>query len=325
MVFSMILLFHTTDIFIWGFDYKLGRVRRDLNELKADGLLCNEVSGLAKLGYQYQYGIGADERLQSLAAVPFAFLLKQCPSPQAFVFHHSYAESAALPCADQSDAGFMPHAQYFPASLLREFNLDHIPYLGSFASGCTGLHSLIMTASGLCAFSSRDPVICLTADIKPAGTTYDALREKILTTDCSSGFVMGREKCGYQLLGISYYSSKRLHVPLVEIVKQTVQMVRSLTKALGVDGDNSDLIVHYPNIFPGAWDMVSKYLQIPRASHVMDGFADRAHCLSSDSIISLAARHCGQSGRLHVVVSFGSGLHLGVGIFREEDHYAPAV
>ena len=50
-----------------------------------------------------------------------------------------------------------------------------------------------------------------------------------------------------------------------------------------------------------------------------------AHCLSSDSIISLAARHCGQSGRLHVVVNFGSGLHLGVGIFREKERREPAV
>ena len=113
--------------------------------------------------------------------------------------------------------------------------------------------------------------------------------------------------------------------PLVEIVKLTVQMVRNLIKALGVDRDSGDLIVHYPNIFPNAWDMVSKYLKIPRASHVMEGFADRAHCLSSDSIISLAARHCGQSGRLHVVVNFGSGLHLGVGIFREKERREPAV
>lgn len=321
----MLLLFHTADIFIWGFNYKLGRAHRDLNELKATGLLCNEVSDLAKLGYQHQYGIDVDESLLSLAVATFSSLRKQCRNPQAFVFHHSYAESASLPCINQSEAGFMPHAQYFPAALLREFDLDHIPYLGSFASGCTGLLSLIMTASGLCAFSSRDPVICLTADIKPAGATYDSLREKILTTDCSSGFVIGREECGYQLLGINYYSTKRSHMPLVEIVKLTVQMVRDLTKALGVDGGNNDLMVHYPNIFPSAWDMVSKYLKVPRASHVMEGFADRAHCLSSDSIISLAARHCGQSGRLHVVVNFGSGLHLGVGIFREKERREPAV
>ena len=312
------MLFHTADIFIWGLKHQLGRTRRDLNELKAAGLLCNEVGELAKLGYEHNFGIAADESLLSLAAVPFAFLLARCPHPQALVFHHSYPESASL-SGGATEAGLMPHAQYFPAALMREFHLDHTPYLGSFATGCTGLLSLIMTACGFCAFSRRDPVICLTADIIPPGTTYDALREKILTTDCSSGFVLGREKNGYQVLGIAYYSTQRAIVPLVEIVKQTVLMVRDLVKALAIDCAKGEWIIHYPNIFPDAWKMVTQYLGMPRRSHVLDGLAERAHCLSSDSVISLAKLHHGQRGRLHVIVNFGSGLHLGVGIFREEE------
>ena len=114
------MLFHTADIFIWGLKHQLGRTRRDLNELKAAGLLCNEVGELAKLGYEHNFGIAADESLLSLAAVPFAFLLARCPHPQALVFHHSYPESASL-SGGATEAGLMPHAQYFPAALMREF------------------------------------------------------------------------------------------------------------------------------------------------------------------------------------------------------------
>jgi hypothetical protein len=39
--------------------------------------------------------------------------------------------------------------------------------------------------------------------------------------------------------------------------------------------------------------------------------AERAHLLSSDSVISLGKLHSGDEGRLHVVVNLGSGL-LGV-------------
>ena len=144
--------------------------------------------GDRQAGLCAHFGIGEDEDLLSLASVPFGRLLQRCPQPGALVFHHSYAASAAAHPGPATD-GFMPHAQYFPAALLRRFELDHVPYFGSFATGCTGLLSLILTAAGLCAFSQGAPVVCLTADVKPPGTTYDARREKILTSDCASGFL----------------------------------------------------------------------------------------------------------------------------------------
>jgi hypothetical protein len=311
------MLFPDAGIFLWGFSYQLGKVQRDLAELKQCGLLCNDVESIAKLGYQRNFGIKPDESLLSLVSGPFAGLLDRCRTPQALVVHHSYAESTSLQ-ADPTQAGFMPRVQYFPAALMREFHLDHIPYLGSFASGCAGLLSLLMTACCFQGSSRTEPVICLTADVKPTGSTYDAQREKILTSDCSSGFLLGREKCGYQLLGLSYYSTTRMIVPLVEIVKRSVQMTQGLAKDLGIDLAGGDVVLHYPNIFPTAWDMVTRYLQVPPERQVLDGLAERAHCLSSDAVISLSKQHGGGAGRVHVVVNFGSGLHLGVGIFREE-------
>jgi hypothetical protein len=317
------VLFPNAGIFVWGMTCQLGKVRRDLLELKRGGLLCNEVEAISQLGYRHNYGIGADETLLSLAVGVLEGLLARCRHPRALVVHHSYALNTSL-TADSEQTGFMSWVQYFPAALMRELRLDHIPYLGSFASGCTGLLSLLLTASSLWRNPGTEPVICLTADVKPPGSSYDALREKILTSDCCSGFLLGRDQCGYQLLGISYYSTTRMLVPLVEVVKRTVRMVRSLAKDLDLDLVGNEVVMHYPNIFPAAWAMVTQYLQVPPECHVMDGLAERAHCLSSDPVISLAKQHCGRAGRPHVVVNFGSGLHLGVCILREEENHDPS-
>jgi hypothetical protein len=313
----MKLLYLETEIYLWGMCFELGQTRRDLATLKREGLICNEVETLASQGYKENLSIGPGENLQSLAAGPFGRLLENCPTPRALVFHHSYPESAWLP-ADHSEIGFMSHLHYFPPVLMQRCNLDHVPYLMSFGSGCTGLLSMLMTAAGLCGKTDKNPIVCLTADVKPAGTTYDALREKILTTDCSSGFLVGQEKRGYRLLGIGYYSTTRHDVPFVEIVKRSVQMVRELASEAAIDLANSEVVMHYPNIFPPAWDMVTQYLRLPKEQHRLDGLAERAHCLSSDSVISLAKRHGGGAGRIHIVLNSGSGTHLGACILREE-------
>jgi len=76
-------------------------------------------------------------------------------------------------------------------------------------------------------------------------------------------FVVGREERGYQLLGVSYYSTTRKLVPLVEIVKRTVEMIQGLASELGLDLAGNDVVIHYPNIFPEPWKMVTGYLHIP--------------------------------------------------------------
>jgi hypothetical protein len=313
----MRLLYLDTGIYVWGICHQLGKKRRDLAELKHEGLICNEPEDLVAQGYKQNYSIGPGESLQSLAAGPFGRLLEQSRNPHALVFHHSYPDSASVP-ADKPEKGFMSRVHYFPPALMQRFKLDQVPYFVSFGSGCTGLLSMLMMAAGLLGKTTTDPLLCLTADVRPPGSTYDALREKILTSDCSSGFLVGREKRGYRLAGISYYSTSRQIVPLVQIVKLTVQMIRELAKEAAVDLSAGDAVVHYPNAFSAAWDMVTQYLQLPRERHVLEGLAERAHCLSSDSMISLAKLHGASAGRAHIVVNFGSGIHLGVCILTEE-------
>ena len=151
----------------------------------------------------------------------------------------------------------------------------------------------------------------------PPGLSFDLPRQRILGSDHSSAFLVGHEERGYQLLGLSYYSTTRKLVPLVEIVKRTVEMMQSLATELRLDLNGADIVIHYPNNFPDAWKMVTGYFLLPQIEHVMDEMPERAHCGATDSVISLTKWHRGQSGRLHFVVNYGVGLHLGVCILRE--------
>jgi hypothetical protein len=320
----MMLVYRRAPIFVHTFAHRLGSVRRDLNELKAGKLLAGEVETLGATGYRYCFGLGEDETLLKLAEGPLRLVLKRSAAPSALVFQHCHAESAVLP-TEPGDTIGASRNRYFAAEVMQALGIDHLPYFCSFASGCAGFLSLLVAAGGLFPDSDPRPTICVMADSRPAGIPFDLLRERILGSDHSSAFVVGREDRGYQLLGISYYSTVRKLVPLVEIVKRTVEMIQGLAGELRLDLIKSDVAIHYPNIFPDTWKMVTRYLRLPRVEHVMDEMAERAHCGATDSVISLAKLHRGQVGRLHVVVNYGVGLHLGVCILEERDGSASGV
>jgi hypothetical protein len=145
------------------------------------------------------------------------------------------------------------------------------------------------------------------ADCMPPEVPYDMLDERILGSDHSSAFAVGREQRGYQLLGINYYSTTRTKIPFLEIVKRTVHMVRELAANLGLDLAGSNSAIHYPNIFPETWATVTRYLRSPKIEHVLDGMFDRAQCVATDSVISLAKLHRSEGG----VFTLSSTMELG--------------
>jgi hypothetical protein len=315
----MMLSYKQAPIFIHGFNHQLGSLRRDLIELGAENLLLGTIEALSAVGYRHNFALGGDETLLSLTITPLSSTLQSAGEPRALVFQHCFAESAVLPW-DVNETDIALRNRYFPAEVMRELQLDHLPYFCSFASGCAGFIAVLIAAGGLFPSPDERPAICIVADSVPPGVPYNMLRERILTSDNSSAFVVGHEQQGYQLLGVNYYSTTRTAVPFVEIVKLTVQMVHGLTASLGLDLAGSDVAIHYPNIFPDTWRMVTRYLQIPNVEHVIDGMCDRAHCMATDSVISLAKLHRGQEGRLHIVVNYGIGLHLGVCMLKEKAH-----
>jgi hypothetical protein len=315
----MILLYRDRPIFVYCFNHQLGSVQRNLSQLQAERLLIGSVDALSAIGYCHNFGVGGNESLLSLALNPVSLALQGVPEPAGLVFQHCYAESAVLHY-DVNETDIASRNRYFPGELMRKLKLDHLPYFCSFASGCAGFISLLGLAGGFLSGSANEcPAICVMADCMPPGVPYDMLQERILGSDHSSAFAVGREQRGYQLLGINYYSTTRMKLPFVEIVKRTVQMIQELAAHLGLDLSKSNTAIHYPNIFPETWAMVTRYLQNPQIEHVLDGMFDRAHCMATDSVISLAKLHRSDCGRIHVVVNYGIGLHLGVCILKETD------
>jgi hypothetical protein len=320
----MILVYRHAPVFVHTFNHRLGSVRRDLNELKLGKLLAGEVESLTAAGYRYCFGLGEDETLLRLAMAALTGVLRQAAEPRALVFQHCWAESAVMRY-DVNETDIALRNRYFPAEVMRELQMDHVPYFCSFASGCAGFLSLLVVAAGLSLSSDEQPAVCVMADSRPTGVAFDLFRQRILGSDHSSAFLVGREERGYQVLGISYYSTTRKLVPLVEIVKRTVEMIQQLARELAFDLAGNDVAIHYPNIFPETWKMVTRSLRIPRVEHVLDGMPERAHCGATDSVISLTKLHRGQCGRLHVVVNYGVGLHLVVGILEEKAQDAAKV
>ena len=118
------LLYSDRAIFIHGFDYRLGSVQRDLEELKADKCLLGTVETLDRIGYHYNFSLGNDESLLSLARHPLSQVLQRAPEPRGLVFQHSFAESAVLTC-DVNETNIALRTRYFAAEVMRELELDH--------------------------------------------------------------------------------------------------------------------------------------------------------------------------------------------------------
>jgi hypothetical protein len=308
--------FSRDEFYISGFAHALGPVKRTLEQLAGEQLLASSVESLEAVGYRHNRSAGANMAVLDLASDVFRPLLEKCGQLNAFIVHHSY------PVNTSETGGYENHdlisrASYFPASLLRHFELDHIPYWGSYMSGCTGFMSLLVLASGVLKAQSLDKVICLTADLKPPDVTYDSVRERLLTSDAASGFIASRSRQGFQVMGVGQYSSSRKLIPLVEVVKRAVQMTRRLCDMTGIAQNGSSMLCHYPNMFLEGWQLVSHFLRVPKENQIIDGMAERAHCLSSDAIIPLESLMGTAPGRIHAVYSFGSGLHLAVAILKE--------
>ncbi len=307
--------FSRENIYLSGSSFILGSRCRSLDELQKLGLLVSPIEWLEKAGYRCNRCADEDTTLLDFTSEVFSKLLTQSEKPDALLVHHSYAENTSIaPPAESRE--LLAHADYFPVNLLRRFEMDDVPYSGSYSSGCTGFMSLLVMAAGVLRAKGVDNVIGLTADLKPRAATYDSMRERLLTSDAAAGFIAGHQKRGYQLMAVGQYSSSRPLIPLVEVVKRSVVMTKLLLESAGLSHDGADILCHYPNMFIEGWKMVSHFLRVPEENQLVDEMAERAHCLSSDSIIPLE-KVKGRPGRSHAIYSFGSGLHLAVAILRE--------
>ncbi len=311
----MIHTYEQTSVFIRGFDYQLGANRRTLADLEARQRIAGSIEILRSVGYEYNHTLGEEEDLVSLAAGSLSRSLARCSHPIALVFQHCYSDSV-VSSAEIGNRDLASRSRYLQPAVMKKAGLDEVPYFCSFASGCAGFLFALTYALGLIKGSLGSSVICILADAAPADAAVDMVKEAILESDHSSAFLVDVHEGDYQILGINHYSTARASMPLLELVNKTVEMIEGLAAKLGIGLRKADVTIHYPNIFPKVWTLVTRQLRIPDVTHLMEGLAERAHCGGSDSVISLS-NHCGgREGQIHLVVNYGAGLHLAVGLFR---------
>ena len=111
----MILLYQDSPVSVYGFNYQLGGLRRDLTQLKSENVLANTEETLSAMGYRYCLSLDKNETLLSLAAKPVTATLAQTAEPRALVFQHCHAESAVLP-VEPGDTGWASRNHYFAAT-----------------------------------------------------------------------------------------------------------------------------------------------------------------------------------------------------------------
>ena len=204
----MIVSYQHEGIFIHEFHHQLGSVRRDLDELKRQKLLLGEIEALSGIGYRYNFALSEAETLLSLTTSPLSAVLRTAEEPRALVFQHCSAESAVMHY-DANETDIALRNRYFAGELMRELQMDHVPYFCSFASGCAGFMSVLIAAAGLFRSPDERGVICVMGDVATPGVPFNLLRERILGSDNSSAFAIGHVRAGYRLLGINFYSTMR--------------------------------------------------------------------------------------------------------------------
>jgi 3-oxoacyl-[acyl-carrier-protein] synthase III len=316
------MLFQKAGIYVYALNYALGDLTRDLKELEAAGLIAGNAQLLAELGYWRCVNIGAGQSFLDLTCRSArASISAAGQTPRVLFVQHANTESAIVPW-DPSDPDAATRYAYFTPVLMRELGLDHLPYFGQFQSGCAGFPLLLAGASSLFLSSKESaPALCILGDRKPEKAPLNLFRERILISEHASSFIVGRKRLGYQLLGISFYSTARTAVPLIELVKRAVEMINNLAAELSLDLSTREVLVHFPNIFPEVWKRVTRALRLRDEQRVMIEMSERAHCGSSDTVISLSKLHQGQEGRIHVAVTYGAGLHLAISILEEKGHF----
>ena len=70
---------------------------------------------------------------------------------------------------DASETDIALRNRYFVGEVMRELQLDHVPYFCSFASGCAGFISILIAATGLFRSSDEGGVICMMGNIAVPG------------------------------------------------------------------------------------------------------------------------------------------------------------
>jgi 3-oxoacyl-[acyl-carrier-protein] synthase-3 len=295
--------------------YVLPDTTADLATLASLGLLESPASALAEFGFcqvhiserpAYELALAAvrrllnDERLdpESVDAIFFA---------------------GAIPSSHQVGDPQTPLAGFsYPAARVQyECGLMNATALGISQAGCTGLMTaVVLAADYLRANAGAERVVCVSADVLPAGSTREIIFNVI--SDGACAVLVERGAARHRLLAHTritkgyYWNAGTSRNEIVASYFPTARtIVRDTLARVGLEaGEVAAMIPH--NVSLRSWQILLPMLGIPMDRLYADNIPSKGHVIAADNFINL--KDASDSGRIAkgdrlLLFNFGFGAN----------------
>jgi 3-oxoacyl-[acyl-carrier-protein] synthase-3 len=292
-------------------EYALPDQSLSLEELAAAGRLNSPPEVLRSFGFNRAWV--ADARGDDLASRAVARLLERSGIDPESIGLVLYA--AARSAGHAAGDGLLGSFSYPAARLQYEFGLVNARVVGVSQSGCLGLMTAVSFARAtLVADPGVSRVLCVSADVLPAGSSREILYN--LISDGACALIVERGDGPNRLLGErqitkGYYwnCDARANEIVAAYFPTARTIIRDTLDTAGLGADDVGGIVPH-NVSLRSWEILLQLTGLPLARLYADNIADKAHVIGGDNFINL--KDAGDRGRLQngdrlLLFNFGFG------------------
>ncbi len=267
-----------------------------LNELHAAGLIRSEPQVLADAGFERAFIVQDDctpsdlARQAAIDAIDDAGLTPEAIDLViwASALPMNHLRAGALPT---STADPLPHFQYAAGWLQEELGLVNADVLAVTQQGCSTMFSALRTARAMIIAEPRvRNVLCVGADVLPAGSTREIMYN--LISDSACAVVLSRESEVDRWVGFHQISRGYYWDPLArgaEIIAAYFPTSRAaiaeLLDACELRPDQIDLLVP-TGVNRNSWDILMRLTKIP-PERLYRGTHSFGHTICADNFLLL--------------------------------------
>jgi 3-oxoacyl-[acyl-carrier-protein] synthase-3 len=285
-----------------------------LSELAERGLLESPASALAEFGFRGAHV--SDRPADELALAALQDLLESEHLNPASIDLLFYA--GAIPESHRvAVAGALEGFTYPAARLQYEAGLTNATTIGIGQSGCTGLMTATaLAADHLRAHTEANRILCVSADVLPAGARREVIYNVI--SDGACALLVERDAPRNHILGHRqiakgyYWNPGSCRNELVAAYFPTARtLLRHTLQHLGLTTDDIAMVVPH-NVSLRSWQILLPLLGVPLDRLFADNIAAKGHVIAADNFINL--KDASDQGRISagdrlLLFNFGFGAN----------------
>jgi 3-oxoacyl-[acyl-carrier-protein] synthase-3 len=298
-----------------GIAYALPETTVDLPTLADRGLLESPASVLAEFGFcrvhtsdrpAHELALDAVNRLLAGTGVD--------PETIDAIFF-----AGAIPSSHYIGGGESPLAGFnYPVARLQyECGLMNATALGLGQGGCTGLMAAVaLAADHLRANPSARRIVCVSADVLPAGSKREIIYNVISDGACAllveRGAVRNRILAHRRITKGYYWNASASRNEIVAAYFPTAStIVRDTLADLGIDAGGISAVIPH-NVSLRSWQILLPMLGVPIDRLFADNISRKGHVIAADNFINL--RDAADGGRIRpgdrlLLFTFGFGAN----------------